>query len=164
MSNISSIIQVALEKYDVNSEKFAKLSSNKKWKLHPPEKDSDMERHTIEFYDLDSNLIYKSRVEILGMYDNKLHIWIWGWAIPTLKKNQTYSSRKLLSHGLDIDEERSFIKVGLVTSRLNIPDKSHFDIHIALSSYILKIPYIYIHEDDNVDWYMIMLDSAEEHK
>ena len=72
----------------------------------------------------------------------------------------SYISRKILNYGLDLTPDEQFLKSELITSRFRISSKIQLDIHVALASYLTKMPLIYKHitipntktstEDDNI--------------
>jgi hypothetical protein len=136
------IVKTALEYYDKNNERFEKIFQKIKFiKLF--KNDADIEHTIYEFYDKDKKKLFKSRIEFAGKYIPKSKIWLWAWATPLFIKNTTYLSRKILNYGLDIiPTENLSLKTELITSRSYISDKIQLDIHVAISSYLTKIPSI----------------------
>ena len=136
------IVKTALEYYDKNSEEFEKIFKKIKF-IKQFKNDADIEHTIYEFYDKDKKKLFKSRIEFTGKYIPKSRIWLWAWATPLFIKNTTYLSRKILNYGLDLDPvENLSLKTELITSRSYISDNIQLDIHIALSSYLTKIPAI----------------------
>ena len=60
--------------------------------------------------------------------------------------NTNYISRKILNYGLDLDTNQNFLKTELVTSRFTVSNLLQLDIHVAIASYLTKIPNIYCHK------------------
>lgn len=153
------IVKSSLEYFDKNMEIRSKTLSKFKFVKIITNTNIDMDRNIIIFYDKNGTELHKSKYERLGTYYNLSNTWIWSWANPTRNKNETYISKNILKYGLDIDVDKSksdfndmmFIKTELVTSRFRISDPIQLDVHIALSSYISKIPliipFVYIAKD-----------------
>ena len=148
-----NIIYKALEYYDKQKAKFEKiLAPAKYYKII--KKDADIERSTIIFYDKNNKEIFKSLFENVGNYYYNERMWIWAWGILNYYKNQNYLSRKILNYGLDIpykpEQDNSgldinhdvFLKYELTTPRFKIDNYIQLDIHIAICSYLTKIPFI----------------------
>jgi CRISPR/Cas system-associated protein Cas5 (RAMP superfamily) len=58
-----------------------------------------------ELYDnnnIDKKFIYKYHYQLLGTYNTKYKIWLWGWA--KIQKNINYS-KKLLIYGLELGDK-----------------------------------------------------------
>lgn len=144
MSSTTDIILNSLEYYDNNNEKYNKLLSKVKY-YSLENKYGDMEHHEITFYDKNKKVIFKSDYELIGLYNNFSNTWAWAWSLPWAKKNETYLSRKILYYGLDIIPEvnTQFLKSELITSRFRISNLIQLDIHIAIASYLSKIPLTY---------------------
>lgn len=137
----------SLDYYDNNREKFNKFISKVRYLQIQRTSKGDIDRKKLIFYDRDKEKIGISRIEQVGTYYHDPKLWVWSWANPSNEKNVTYLSRKILSYGLDIttdvkDINNIFLKAELITSRFKINDKIQLDIHIAISSYITKIPFI----------------------
>lgn len=136
------IIQ-SLNYYDSNNEKYSKLYDKfKYYSIITSENDTD--HNIIIFYDKNNEIIFKSRYEILGMYNASSSLWIWGWSMPSLQKNELYLSRKILNYGFDLLlKESHFLKSELITSRFRISDTIQLTIHTSIASYISKNPMIF---------------------
>ncbi len=144
MSQSINIITNSLEYYDKNKEKFDKtISKIKYYKLIRIE--SDLEHSKIVFFDKNKEKLFETRYEIIGLYNNTSHPWVWAWSVPIFEKNSTYISKKILKYGLDIpsSSENKFLKSELITSRFRISDPVQLDIHVSVASYISKNPMIY---------------------
>lgn len=142
MSKFKDLVVNSLENYDINVQKYHKLISKIKY-YKGISSEKDMEHNIIVFYDKDKHELFRSGYQILGQYHNYSNIWMWAWAMPTLTKNSTYLSKKILNYGLDIDpNDALLLKTELTTSRFKITNDIQLDIHIAISSYISKIPFI----------------------
>ena len=140
----TSFIKNALEYLDRNRHKLEiKLKDVHTYKTTTTNKDT--EHSVIHFYDKNKKKLYSSRFEVIGLYTDPLKLWAWAWALPTIPKNISYMSRKLLMYGLDLDYqfEGKNLKTELITSRFHIKNKIQIDLHLAIASYLTKIPYIY---------------------
>jgi hypothetical protein len=107
---------------------------------------------------------YKYKYQLLGTYNTKYKIWLWGWA--RIQKNINYS-KKLLLYGLElgnntnIDDKNNtnfvehkdidLIRNTLITSRILITDDIQIEIFIALASYLTGITKIYPAKKKNKD-------------
>ena len=146
------IIHKALEYYDSQKIKYKNiLSTIRYYKLII--KNADVERSIIIFYNKKKEEIFKSRYEYVGNYFTNGSIWTWAWGILYYHKNQNFLSRKILNYGLDIpynDDENNkrninqdiFLKHELITPRFLINNYIQLDIHLAICSYLTKIPLI----------------------
>ncbi len=98
----------------------------------------------ISFYDKDKKLLLTSAYEFLGMYIPKNKILKWAWAVPSLTKNNTFISRKILSYAFDLDFNNDYLlRSELINSTIKIHNDIQLDIHIAIASYLSKIKFIY---------------------
>ena len=72
------------------------------------------------------------------------NIWRWAWSMPTLSKNDTLISRKILNYAFDLEPTKEYIlRSALINSSTLIKNNLQLDIHIALSSYLIKKPFIF---------------------
>ena len=72
--------------------------------------------------------------------------------------------RNILNYGLNLDPitENTFLKTELITSRFRINDPVQLDVHIAISSYLSKVPFIFkhiIHEKDPFEYLSYSVDE-----
>lgn len=144
MSDHKSFIRNALEYYDKNIyEMNDALERGESYKFTSMSKDT--EKSVVTFYDKDNKKIFSSRFEVVGTYTEPLELWAWSWAIPTIHKNMSYMSRRLLMYGLDLDyiTEGKNLKTELITSRFRIANKMQIDLHLAIAAYLTKQPYIF---------------------
>lgn len=156
MDNIS-LVTTALEYYDLNSEKYNGSLKHAKY-LKFIDVKSDMENNVVCFYDKDKNEIYRSRYEIIGLYNSSSNTWTWSWAIPSFRKNNTNIARKLWNYGQMLDPDIRYLKSELSTSRFRVADIIQLDIHAGIASYISKNPFVYkygigssiMNEDGNI--------------
>jgi hypothetical protein len=149
------VITRALEYYDKNRETYDNFFSKIKYVKQTNQNNKDLERSKIIFYDKNNKEMGRSRYEKIGIYNVSSKIWTWSWAVAINPKNTTYLARKILNYGLDItvDDNKHnnlFLKSELTTSRFKIDHAIQLDIHIAICSYIAKIPMILpsSHKDD----------------
>jgi hypothetical protein len=161
------IIIKSLEEYDKHTPAIDYLLDNAE-KRSPDfiVNNSDMKRDKVIFYDDDRNEILRSEFESLGFYYNKYSLWLWGWANPGLLNNNTYLCKKILQYGLDLRLSRIDLKYQLITSRMFIRDRNQLDVHLAVSAYLIKKPYIYPHKiwinqenDEYIINYLILTDT-----
>jgi hypothetical protein len=161
------IITRSLEEYDKHAPTIDFLLRHVE--KHAPDfvvNNSDMKRDSVIFYDHDHNILLKSDFESLGFYYNKYKLWLWGWANPGLLSNNTYLCKKILQYGLELRLSRVDLKYQLITSRMFIRDKNQLDVHLAVSAYLIKKPYIYPHKiwvnkenDEYIINYLILTDT-----
>lgn len=144
MSRSIDLVRNSLEFYDKNNQLFDKHFARFK-SISYKSNDKDTEHPLIIFYDKDNNKIFESRYEIIGLYNNYGSVWSWAWALPSLDKNVTNISRKILFYGLDIvpSNEDKFLKTELITSRFRISDLIQLDIHVGIASYLSKMPAVF---------------------
>ena len=138
MENRDLIIN-SLRYYDKNKESYTKLFNKAKYYSYTIS-ENDLEHNIITFYDKNKKEIFKSRYEFIGIYNPSVSIWIWGWAIPNLMKNQINLIKKVLNYGINLDRDSVFLKSELITSRFKIMNELQLDIHLAIASYISKQP------------------------
>uniref|UniRef100_A0A6C0ACD5 Uncharacterized protein n=1 Tax=viral metagenome TaxID=1070528 RepID=A0A6C0ACD5_9ZZZZ len=158
----------ALEYYDKNMERNFKTFNKAKY-LSFPKEDSDIKgdivRTKINLYNNEKKKIFDSKFEIIGIYENQTKTWSWAWSIPKLPKNKTYTSRKILNYGLDLESdnvESSFLRAELITGRFRISNLIQLDLHVSVASYISKIPniYKYIFKQKTSDSDLIEIDDS----
>ena len=139
----NTLVQRALEYYDKNYELnidfFNKINDIR----IENKSDNDMDRNIIKFYDKNNKLLRKYKYEIIGIYKENQNLWQWAWANSELPKNLNFLSRKILNYGLDLDTKQTFLKTELITSTFKLSSDIQLDIHIAIASYLSKIPLIY---------------------
>jgi hypothetical protein len=140
--DFKDLINTSLKFYDEQNEKYKKYIVNTLIKL-------EKSKNIIEIVDKDDNTLLESKYEILGIYDNQTNIWFWAWLLTFLSANETVISRKLLDYGLKLEpatnnNEHYYIKSQLLNSRITIEDMIELDIHLALSSYLIKDLYSFI--------------------
>jgi len=141
MDKTKDLVLNALKYYDTNSEKYSKIfTKTKYYSLEMTQ--SDIEHNIIILFDKDKNEIFRSRYEYLGLYYSHLKLWVWGWSIASLQKNEILLSKKILNYGIDLGKDFAFLKSELITSRFRISDEIQLDIHISIASYIAKNPII----------------------
>lgn len=143
MDRTRNLIINSLEYYDKNVEKYHTLSNNIKY-YSLKYSENDLEHSQIIFYDKNKEELFRSRYEIIGIYNNYSNTWTWAWSIPFLEKNSVYTSRKILNYGLDIipSTDTQFLKTELITSRFRVSHPTQLDLHVSIASYLSKIPLI----------------------
>ena len=141
MDNIT-FVTTSLKYLDENNEKYEGILKYAKF-IKYILAENDMTNNIVVFYDKNKKEIFKSRYEIIGLHNTHVNTWTWSWAIPTFKKNNTGTARKLLNYGLMLDPSVKYLKTELITSRFRVADLVQLDIHIAIASYISKNPFVY---------------------
>jgi hypothetical protein len=104
---------------------------------------NDHEHNTMEFYDSNKKLLFKSRYEYIGMHEPEMQLWSWAWSLSFLKKKHTNIIRKILNYGVELEPTAHFLKSELITSRFRIKHSIQLDIHSAIASYLSKKPVIF---------------------
>ncbi len=138
--NINEFILKSIDYYDSQKLKYDYLINNKNIEF----KNND----EIIFNNDDETI--NTTYEILGYFDRKTNIWIWGWVLNE-NTASTEISKNLLNYGLKLGPERQeipehfFIKSLLVNSRILIDDEIQLDINIAIYSYLLKGKFSFIY-------------------
>ena len=140
-NNISTIVN-ALDYYDKNCEKYNHMLKKIKYIRFIPSV-SEMEYSFIILFDKNKNEVFRSRYEVIGLYNKSSKIWSWAWCIPRFKKNTTTIIRQLWNYGANLDHELEFLKMEITTSRFRIADITQLDIHVAFASYLAKQPFVY---------------------
>lgn len=142
---MNTTITDALNYYDENYKTNKKIFENYYY-YNLIYKMNDMEKNIIVFYNENKKFIKEYTFELLGISSNG-KLWNWGWSIVNkdIYKNMTYKIRDVLIYGIDLDptDNNLFLKKELITSSFQIEDPIQLDIHIAVTSYLTKIPLIY---------------------
>ena len=133
--DFSDLIKKSLEYYDNQNDKNIKYIQNTHIEVNLKDK--------ITIYDKDYKKLLESEYEVLGLFDNQTNIWLWSWLLPFLNSSETVISRKLLDYALKLEpqsnsDDHYYIKSQLLNSRITIEDSIELDIHLALSSYLIK--------------------------
>ena len=163
LNNLNEFIIDSLKEYDNNCLMYNKYTNSKiKIKI-------DHNINEINFIDNDDNNIYKNNFEILGIFDNSNHIWIWGWAIY-INNDLIKITKDLLNYGLKLEPRpgqditfNSFIKSLLVNSRILIETDVELNNNIAIIYNLIKNKFSFIYPykyylDDNkfiIYYYMV---------
>jgi hypothetical protein len=143
MNNIT-LITNALEYYDANNDKYYNAFKKIKY-IKFIEAENDLDHNIIIMYDENKNEKFRSKYEVIGLYNSNVNIWAWGWAIPTFRKNTTNIVRRIWNYGATLDPEILYLKTELITSRFLIDDSTQLDIHVSMASYLSKQPLVYKH-------------------
>jgi len=134
---ISDLINNSLEYYDKKNKLNKKYIKNSKLEFNNENKE------VLILNNINNDLKLKSKYEILGIFDYQTKVWVWAWMLPFLSKTETVISRELLEYGLKLDpntnsNDHFYIKSQLLNSRFTIENKIELDIHLSLSSYLIK--------------------------
>jgi hypothetical protein len=139
-----SLVTTALEYYDTNAEIYIDVFKNVHY-IKFIQAENDLDHNVIIYYDKNKNEIFKSKYEVIGLYDTNSNTWTWAWAISSFKKNNTNIVRKIWNYGAVLDPSVKYLKTELITSRFRVADSIQLDIHVSIASYISKTPLIYKH-------------------
>jgi hypothetical protein len=142
MSDNVSLVTDALEYYDMNNDKFGDNFKNVRYVKFEMAA-NDIDHNKITMYDKNKKQVYRSKYELIGLHNSDTKTWVWGWAIPSFKKNTTNIVRKIMNYGAELDPDSRFLKTELITSRFRISDPIQLDVHTAIASYLAKKPVIY---------------------
>ena len=143
MDNIS-LVTNALEYYDANNEIYNDTFKNVYY-IKFIEAENDLEHNIIIYFDKNKNEIFRSKYEVIGLYNTNSNTWTWAWAISSFKKNNTNIVRKIWNYGAVLDPSVKYLKTELITSRFRVADPIQLDIHVSIASYLSKNPLIYKH-------------------
>lgn len=164
---MDSFISRAIFEYDYSRNVIQYLLD--KCKLKTEYTQSNTKRSKYIFIDKESdNIILETEIEILGIFDIENKIWIWSWGQFGFFNSEVSLMNKLLKYSLDLENNMSYIKLLLTTSRGIINDSTQIEINIALAASLLKQPYIYPFYGDettntpkSVVYYIILLKKEE---
>jgi hypothetical protein len=102
---------------------------------------------------LENKTVLKGNCSVIGVYNNVLSVWQWGWSMTFKHKVQNYQSRKLLLYTLDIDvkdyhvddmQTMQILKTELLSSKLYLENpRIEIEKYIALSIYLIQGDYYY---------------------
>ncbi len=139
--DFSDLIKKSLEYYDKQNYKNKKYIENTFVEVKSQDK--------ILIHDKAGDVLLESEFEVLGLFDNQTNIWLWAWLLPFLSSNETLIARKLLDYALKLEpqsnsDDHYYIKSQLLNSRISIEDSIELDIHLALSSYLIKDSFSFI--------------------
>ena len=162
--NIQDIIANALIEYDTAQPVIRYLLQRSG--TTGEKTDNDLKRSVFKFIDKDTGeLILETEVELLAIFYDKLNIWSWAWSQPGLYNAEYYLSKEILMHALKLQSELAYLKSILTTSRGVVKDWTQIDINLALSSSVIKQPYVfpfvYTLGNYNVYNYYILLNKEE---
>lgn len=143
MDNVS-LVTTALKYYDQNNELHKDTLKRGNY-IKFMSGESDLEHKIIIFYDKDKKEFFRSRYEVIGVYNSESNTWTWSWSIPTFKKNNTNIARKLWNYGALLDPSVKYLKTELITSRFRVANPVQLDIHIGIAAYLSKNPLVYKH-------------------
>lgn len=162
--NLQHVISEALVEYDAARPVIRYLQKNTDF--DGVKSTNDTVRTKFKFSDKNTNeVIVDTEVETLAIFYDKLDVWSWAWSQTGLTNAENELSKKILMYALKLDPDLSYLKSILTTSRGPIYDVTQIDINLAIASSIIKQPYIYpyIHrvEDQNLIYYIILLNKEE---
>jgi len=136
------IVSDALKYFDQCNEKYKRLADSIKYwhQLDKSPADTDTSPRIFVFTDGEKKEVFRSRVEMLGRYNNFL--WEWGWCLADMPNSYLKTIRTVLLYGTDIDtfthKKNKFLKSELTTSHYKITDVTQIEIHCAIAMYLSK--------------------------
>ena len=135
------LIKNALINYDKSRDLINKLITQY-FSIFQPE--SDIDKPIIIFYKNKKKTIIHSKLEyeIMAVHYDDIKLWLWGWARSEDSKNESFTVRRVLKYGLELDGLKNsnnlFLRSIFLNSRLKVITHLEKDILIALSLYISK--------------------------
>lgn len=106
---IDSIIKNSLEYYDYFQPEIQKIINNIEYIEFKTNSNITDE---LIFYDLNNNIILKSKYEILSMFNPQVNVWKWSWSLPSIKKKKFNYYQKNIGICFHIrSRNRLFIKI-----------------------------------------------------
>jgi len=137
--DLRTLIRKSLDYYDNKNNEYKKFIKTDKIKMDKAKSKIMLEDKVFSY-------------EALGVFDNQTNVWAWSWMIPSIDNIKKNLSRKLLNYGLDIEIQNNettledmYLKTQFTNSRFLLNEFLQLEIHLALSSYLLKenIKFIY---------------------
>lgn len=162
--SVQHIINESLIQYDKTYNVIKYLLTNTD--RETIETNNDSERTRFKFIDKNTKeVVLESEVETLAVFYDKLRIWSWAWSLTGLTTSQNYLSKEILMYALTLDPDLTYIKSILTTSRGIIKDITQIDINLAISTGIIKQPYVYplvfsIRENNLIYYYVLLNKDA----
>ena len=165
--NVQDIIKNSLIEYD-NTRSVIKYL-HEKTDYWGTKAESEYTRTKMHFEDKETGkTILTTEVETLAIFYDKLNIWSWAWSHPGLLNSENYLAKEILIYSFKLGSELSYIKTILTTSRGVIKDRMQIDINLAISSSIIKQPYIfpYVYPVDGHElvYFLILLNDEDLNK
>lgn len=155
-----NLIKKAYKYYDEQNLKYENLVTKiNTWQMSNTE--LDLQKPRISFFDKNKKLLFKSNWEFMGTYYEEQKLWVWAWADPNTKKNETYLVTKLLKYGCDInvnDSKEKFLKMILTNSRFKIENQVSLDVIGYLALYLSKKDWILYTKDNNKLKFFLIFD------
>ena len=148
------LVSQAYNNFDKKKEIFAKFDlDNKDYKfILLSDRINDMTPLGFNIK-LKDKIVLKGNCSIIGIYNNILSVWQWGWSVSFNYKIQNYQSRKLLLYTLDIDINDyndndkpiiNILKSELLNSKLYLENpRIEIEKYIALSIYLIQGDYYF---------------------
>lgn len=137
MGDFTDVVRNAIEFYDDNEYKNASLI--KKFKYYAVPQDSNR----IMFYDKDKQKIYDAPCECIGAFMEP--VWIWAWCMPTLRRVSRLKSQNVLKYALNLSDnnaQENLLRIELVTSRHRVTSNIQVVMHVALTAFLAKEPFV----------------------
>lgn len=140
--NVQDIIRNSLVQYDAAQPVIQYLMENCMY--DGIKTDSDYVRTKFNFMSIKTKeVLVSTEVETLAIYFDKTNVWSWAWSHPGLLNSENHYAKEILLYSFKLGSELSYIKNILTTSKGVINDPIQIDVNLAISTYIIKKPYIY---------------------
>lgn len=139
-SNDKLMLKNILETYDMNKTMMDKKLKDMRYYKIIYNKINEMDEMVI--YEKNKKEIFKSKIQILGIYIPNHKLWKWGWSLFVTRK-LNYLSKEVLKYALEINNiNLFFIREPLINSNIKIENELELDLLVAVGSYLTKQPMI----------------------
>ena len=150
ITKLDPVIRNSLEAYDRHQFKIKNFISKVKFVKFIENNNST---NQIIFFDKNKKKLFESSYEVMGIYLPQNNMWKWAWSIPSFPNKHTFMSRKILEYAFNLDPVKEYmLRSELINSKISVINDIQLDIHVALSSYISKNPFIF-------RWYSLLPES-----
>lgn len=140
--SIQNLVGESLKFYDTHQKMIRYMM--KYWRFELISSTSDTQRAVMTFRNrITEEKEITTETEVLAIYYEKYHLWLWSWSHPFATSSQSYLARQMLLYALNLGPDMTYIKSLLVTSKGIIQDPIQVDINLAVAAGIIKQPYIY---------------------
>jgi len=153
-----------LDKQKNKYEKYNIESSDINFIVTAPEVAADTNPYMFNIYEkVSKRSILKGTCSVIGVFNNTLSTWQWGWSIPFKFKTQNYISRKILNYAFDIDisvpgskeeniQQNMILKTELLHSNIYMESPSiEIEKYLAIALYLVQGEYYYKETRKNIN-------------
>jgi hypothetical protein len=138
-----NLIKDALIYYDSHQDNVAKFLDKAFYVRFEETDDEEENNYKITFYDKNKTKILTSKIEYLALYVPNTRTFKWAWTIPSFDKALTELSRKMLNYAFTLEVDDFMLKSELLNSKIHVLNEYQHDIHLAISAYLTKKPFIF---------------------